>query len=181
MRARAATALAVCGTVVAAGLLAFRRPRGRVPEPRKPVDLARYLGRWYELGRYENRFERGCERATADYAQLPDGRISVVNGCVDGGQDGRTRRIQGAAKVVPGSANAKLRVSFFGPFYVGKYWILDHADDYAWSVVGEPSGRFLWLLGRDPDPGEERYAQLAELAAGLGYDPARIRRTRQAA
>ncbi len=43
----------------------------------------------------------------------------------------------GKAKVVEGSNNTKLKVSFFGPFYLGDYWILDHADDYSWSIVGE--------------------------------------------
>lgn len=156
------------------------RPSGNpaVPFPAKPVDLTRYAGRWYELGRYDNRFERGCEGVTADYALRPDGLVEVVNTCREGAPDGRRRSARGRARVVPGSDNARLKVSFFGPFFLGNYWVLDHGDDYAWSVVGEPSGRFLWLLARDPSPPEAMRAMILERARALGYDTSRIRPTR---
>ena len=51
--------------------------------------------------------------------------------------------IAGPRSVIAGSGNAKLKVSFFGPFYIGDYWVLDHDPDYQWSIVGEPRGRFL--------------------------------------
>jgi apolipoprotein D and lipocalin family protein len=149
-----------------------------VPQPAKPVELQRYLGRWYELARYENRFERGCEGVTADYSARPDGSIDVVNAC-DGAPDGRRRVSRGRARVVPGSGNAMLKVSFFGPFFLGNYWILDRADDYQWAIVGEPSGRFLWILSRDHTPPTETYNLLVSRARDLGYDTTLLRRTRQ--
>jgi apolipoprotein D and lipocalin family protein len=155
------------------------RPVGnaRVPEPAKPVEFARYLGRWYEIGRYDTRFERDCEAVTADYALRPDGLISVVNTCRNGSPTGRARSIECKAKIVEGSGNTKLKVSFFGPFYVGNYWVLDHADDYGWSIVGEPSGKYLWLLARDATPQAELKGMLFERAQALGYDTSMIRMT----
>ena len=138
-----------------------------VPEPSKPVELARYLGRWYEYARYENRFEKGCEGVTADYSALPENRIRVLNTCHKGAADGAEDTAKGTAKIVAGSANAKLKVSFFGPFY-GDYWVLDHAEDYRWSIVGEPSGRYLWILTRDAKPVDG--AALVERAKALGYN-----------
>ena len=85
----------------------------------------------------------------------------------------------GRARVVAGSQNAKLKVSFFGPFFLGDYWVLDHADDYAWSIVGEPSGRYLWLLCRAPDPSAETRAAVLARAQELGYDTDLIRPTMQ--
>ncbi len=151
----------------------------RVPEPAKPVDLARYLGRWYELARYDVGFERDCEGVTADYANRPDGLIDVINTCRCGTPDGRARMARARARVVPGSANAKLKVAFFGPFFAGDYWVLDHADDYSWSIVGEPSGRYLWILSRDPVPGEAARDALVERARAMGYDTGMLRFTRQ--
>lgn len=124
-----------------------------VPQPAKAVDLDRYLGRWYEMGRYEAGFQKDCEAVTADYSLTAPGKIRVVNSCRQGSVDGKLRDVTGKAKIVQGSNNAKLRVSFFGPFY-GDYWVLDHADDYSWSIVGEPSGRYLWLLSRTATPDE---------------------------
>ncbi len=50
------------------------------PVPR--VDLERYVGRWYEIARYPNRFQKDCARdTTAEYALRPDGRLRVTNRC----------------------------------------------------------------------------------------------------
>lgn len=140
-----------------------------VPEPVKAVDLDRYLGLWYEIGRYENRFEKGCEAVTAEYKKREDGLIQVINTCRHDSVDGEVEIAEGRAKVVEGSDNAKLKVSFFGPFYLGNYWVLDHAEDYRWSIVGEPSGRYLWILARAPLTGDEK-TFLWQRAKELGYD-----------
>ena len=166
----------IASGVVAIGALGFtltrsldRHPVGNrnVPEPSKPVELERYLGRWYEIARYEQRFERGCTAATADYSLRDDGNIDVVNRCLKPG--GKRSEARGIAKVVDRRSNAKLKVSFFRPFY-GDYWILDHADDYSWSIVGEPSGRYLWILSREANPGSDEVGQLLNRVAALGYD-----------
>lgn len=149
-----------------------------VPEPAKAVDLSRYVGKWYEFARYENLFEKNCEGVTADYEKRDDGLIKVVNTCHEGSVSGPARAIEGKAKVVPNSRDAKLKVSFFGPFYVGKYWVLDHADDYSWSIVGEPTGIFLWILTRDAKPSEALATELITRATKLGYDASMIRRTK---
>lgn len=148
-----------------------------VPQPAKPVDLDRYAGVWFEIGRYENRFERDCEAVTAEYRLMDDGAVQVVNTCRRGSVDGPVKSIKGRAKVVAGSANAKLKVAFFGPFF-GDYWVLDHADDYAWSIVGEPSGRYLWLLSRTADPAPAVRALIQARVRDLGYDTSLIRPTR---
>ncbi|HDR9357763.1 lipocalin family protein [Burkholderia vietnamiensis] len=170
--AGAALLLAGC-----AGLAGGPSGNAQVPQPARPVDLDRYVGRWYEFARYENRFERGCDGVTADYAKREDGLIGVRNSCREGGPNGPVRSSEGRAKIVAGSGDAKLKVSFFGPFFFGDYWVLDHADDYAWSIVGEPSGRFLWILTRSAKPSADEAAALIERVRTLGYDTKMLRRT----
>lgn len=175
-------ALAVGAVLVKKSAAAFAGgPRGNrhVPEPAKPVDLDRYVGRWFEFARYDNRFERGCEAVMAQYAKRPDGLIDVLNLCRQGCASGPIRAARGRAKIVEGSGNAKLKVSFFGPFYVGHYWVLDHADDYRWSIVGEPSGRFLWILTREAEPDAATGDALVERVRKLGYDISLLRFTAQ--
>ena len=168
----AAVGLAACSSLLS------RHPVGNhsVPEPNKPVDLHKYLGRWYEIARYEQGFQKGCEGVTADYSLRTDGGIDVLNRCRKPG--GKLSEARGRAKVVDGTANAKLKVSFFGPFY-GDYWVLDHADDYSWSIVGEGSGRYLWILSRKATPAEAEVRGLVDRARALGYDTSMLRRTEQ--
>ena len=167
-----AISLASCATVF------DRHPVGNqsVPEPAKAVDLERYVGRWYEIARYEQGFQKGCEGVTADYSLRSDGSIDVVNRCRKAG--GKLSIARGRAKIVDPTTNAKLKVSFFGPFY-GDYWILDHADDYSWAIVGEGSGRYLWILARRPSPSETIIANLIGRTQAMGYDTSMLRRTVQ--
>ena len=168
----AALALAACASF-------SRGPVGNpsVPEPAKPVDLARYVGLWYEIGRYENGFERDCEGVTAEYRLQDDGSVQVINTCRKGAPNGPAETAKGRATVVEGSGNAKLKVSFFWPFS-GDYWVLDHADDYTWSIVGEPSGRYLWILTRTSNPPTADREFLRARVRELGYDTGMIRPTR---
>ena len=150
-----------------------------VPQPAQPVDLARYIGRWHEIGRYENGFERGMEGVTAEYRLRGDGLIDVINSGRKGGLNAPLKTSTGRAKIVGDSGQAKLKVSFFGPFFFGDYWVLDHDPDYAWAIVGEPSGRYLWLLAREADPPALVRERLLARAHELGYDTRMVRPTRQ--
>lgn len=143
------------------------------------VDLNRYLGRWFEIARFENRFEKNCEGVTADYSMRKDGLIRVENTCREGSPAGEERKAVGRAKIVDPKTNAKLKVSFFGPFW-GDYWILDLTDDYSRSIVGEPSGRYLWILSRSPTITPQSRDEAMKKLAGLGYDVSRLYFTRQA-
>jgi apolipoprotein D and lipocalin family protein len=173
----AAATIALAFLTGCAGLLE-RHPVGNtaVPEPAQRVDLQRYLGRWFEIARYEQSFQRGCEGVTANYTLRPDQGIDVLNRCRR--SDGRITEARGRARVVDTATNAKLKVSFFGPFY-GNYWVLDHDDDYSWSIVGEPSGRYLWILAREANPPETAVSALVERARMMGYDTTFLRRTTQ--
>jgi apolipoprotein D and lipocalin family protein len=155
-----------------------RHPVGNVavPEPARTVELQRYLGRWYEIARYEQSFQRDCEAVTADYSLREDGMIRVLNTCRK--PDGRITNATGRARIVDPATNAKLKVSFFGPFF-GDYWVLDHAEDYSWAIIGEPSGRYLWLLAREATPPTSSIDALIARAATLGYDTSQLIRTRQ--
>lgn len=169
-----ALALGACATVARQG------PSGNpaVPQPAKAVELDRYLGRWYELARYEFGWQKDCEAVTADYRLLENGEISVTNACRQDAVDGEYREAKARARVVAGSNNTKLKLAFFGPFYFGNYWVLDHAEDYSWSIVGEPSGRNLWILSRDPQVSPAQRQALYDRAQALGYDLSLLRETK---
>lgn len=149
----------------------------KVPEPAKPVDLARYLGKWFELARHENRFQKGLDAVTAEYSLRDDGKIAVVNSGCQGGPNGARSAVESRAIVADETTGAKLKVSFFGPLYTGDYWVLDHGADYDWSIVGEPGGRYLWLLHREARPAPASLEALLKRVEALGYDRWALRMT----
>lgn len=168
--------LGACATIARPGPVG----NSAVPEPAKPVDLSIYAGRWFEQYRYEAPFQKDMDEVSAVYTLNPDNSMKVVNSGRKGGPNGKLKQSTGKAKLADGEPqnSAKLRVSFFGPFY-GNYWVLDRADDYSWSIVGEPSGRYLWVLTRDAHPSSEQLAALESRVKALGYDWSLVRRTRQ--
>ncbi|PWB73814.1 MAG: hypothetical protein C3F15_08835 [Holophagae bacterium] len=142
------------------------------------VDLDRYLGTWYEIASYPAWFQRGCTAVTAEYSLRDDGLIRVVNSCHKGALDGKLKQSTGRAKVVEGSNKAKLKVSFFGPFW-GDYWIVDLDPEYRWAVVGVPSRKYLWVLSRTRTMDEALYQEIVGRLQAKGYDKARLVRTLQ--
>ncbi len=130
------------------------------------VDLGRYAGRWYEIHRLPNSFEdTDCGTVTADYSLRDDGLIRVVNSCVKA--DG-TEQSDGVARVVDANTRAKLEVSFFRPFY-GDYWIVELMEDYSAAVIAEPSGKYLWILGRTPKLPADVSSRMLGRVRALGY------------
>ena len=141
------------------------------------VDLARYTGGWYEIALLPSWFQRQCVADTkARYRADGDGGIEVVNRCRTA--DGSVETAKGRAKIVAGSGNAKLRVSFFWPFY-GDYWVLDLDANYQQVLVGTPSRDYAWVLSRQPTMAEADLQKLLDKAAALGFDKAAFKRSPQ--
>jgi len=137
------------------------------------VDIPRYMGTWYEIAKLPNWFEKGLVGVTANYTLLPNGKVRVLNSGYMLSFDGKLKKAKGKAVVVDKQTNAKLKVSFFWPFY-GDYWILELSENYEYVVVGTPSREFLWILSRTPQMDSALYADLVQLAAAKGFDTARL-------
>lgn len=142
------------------------------------VDLKRYAGKWYEVARLPNRFERDCAQdVTATYTLRPDGKITVVNACRKA--DGSMKSAKGTAKLADKNGpNSKLKVTFFWPFY-GDYQIMDLDPEYRWAVVGEPSRGYFWILSRTAQLPEDVMAGILERAKAQGYELKDLIRVKQ--
>ena len=153
------------------------RAEEALPETVASVELDRYLGKWYEIARYPNSFERNCQGVTAEYSIRPDGNIGVLNTCRADTPDGKARTAEGRARIVEGSNNSKLRVKFapvWVPFAEGDYWILHLEADYSAALVGDPSGKYLWILGREKALEPYVLAKIKDRADALGYDVSKL-------
>jgi apolipoprotein D and lipocalin family protein len=165
---------------ILAGCAAAAPPAAYAPRTVPAVDLSRYAGVWHEVSRFPNSFQDGrgvsCEDVTATYEPRPDGRLGVVNRCRNAAAGAAERVAAGRAYAVEGSNGARLRVSFFWPFY-GDYWVLGLSPDYRWAVVGDPRREYLWVLSRSPAMAEADYAAAVAVARREGFDTARLRPT----
>lgn len=114
------------------------------------LNVDRYLGLWYEIARFPNRFERGCVGVTAEYGLRDDGQISVLNTCRQGALNGPVEQAEGRARV---DGPGKLSVTFvpWVPFARGDYWVLGLKSDYSVAVIGAPRGTTGWILARSPE------------------------------
>jgi apolipoprotein D and lipocalin family protein len=135
--------------------------------PVQEFDLDRYLGRWYEIARLDNRFERGLSDVTAEYIPQKNDMIKVQNSGFDA-KIGKRRQAIGRAKTT--DVAGVLRVSFFWIFY-SDYIVLALGDNYEWALVGSGrSGKYLWILSRTEVLPKETMERILSEAERRGYD-----------
>lgn len=138
------------------------------------VELKRYLGKWYEIAHLPTRFQKDCTDTTATYTLSEDGAISVLNECR---RNGKVKQAKGKAKVVDKNSGAKLKVTFFWPFY-GDYWIINLGKDYDYAVVGTPNRKNLWILSRTPQMDDKLFSQLIESVKSKGFNVDKLIKTK---
>lgn len=127
----------------------------------------RYLGRWYEIARFDHRFESGLEKVTATYSLRNDGGLTVINRGYNPQRD-MWQQSTGVAYFTGNPNTAALKVSFFGPFY-GGYNIIALDDEYRYALVCGPDRDYLWLLSRTPTLPAEVKQQMLDIASRQGF------------
>jgi apolipoprotein D and lipocalin family protein len=173
-RTGSAVAVAVsAGAIAYLAWMALRTPpRPASVQPVGNFDISRYLGRWYEVARIDQRFEKGLVRTRAEYSLGSNGSVQVVNRGFDPRRN-RWQEARGKAQFVGSSDEAALKVSFFGPFY-GGYNVVALDEQYRWAMVIGSSLDDFWILSRTPVlPGGVRQHLLAQ-AQQIGVDLDRI-------
>lgn len=130
------------------------------------LDVARFMGKWYEIARYDHRFEKDMTNVSATYTLLDNGRIEVLNA---GYKNGEYKEIKGKAKQPNPDDPGKLKVSFFLWFY-SDYYILDIAPDYSHVIIGSSTDKYLWIMSREPVLPDNVLSELIEKIRQRGYD-----------
>lgn len=167
--------LILIGTVLVVGTMAMLNSCQTIPKGAKavkPFDKEKYLGKWYEIARFDYRFERNLIKTTAEYSLNEDGSIKVFNRGFNTKKNKETDAT-GKAKFAGPTDEARLKVSFFGPFYSG-YNVIDITPDYKYALVAGKNLDYLWLLSREttmPEPIKQGFLQKA---TDLGYDVSKL-------
>lgn len=132
----------------------------------KSLDLERFMGRWYEIARYDHIFERGMSHVSAMYMMTESGKVLLTN---EGVKNGRHKSIRGHAKQPDASQPGKLKVAFFLWFY-SDYYVMDIDPDYRYALVGGSSDKYLWILSRDRVLKDDVRDELLGRLRTRGYD-----------
>jgi apolipoprotein D and lipocalin family protein len=146
------------------------------------VDLQQYVGKWYEISRYTNNFQKECAGTTAEYTNNGS-YIEVKNSCQKKTDTHKVKVSNGYATIADKQSNSKLKVSFvpfFGRFgwFSGNYWIIELGDNYEYAVIGEPKRRFLWILSRTKTMSDSVYQEILNKLETLHhYDTSKLIKT----
>jgi len=148
------------------------------------IDVARYLGTWYEIAKFPNWFQRKCLSGTnANYQLKEDGNVKVTNRCkVEGGE---MAQVIGTARQIGGATSPKLEVRFAPdwlailPFVWGDYWVIDLDPQYQLAAVSDPRREYLWILSRTPKVNQKSYDDLLQRLVAQQFDLTQLSLTPQ--
>ncbi len=133
-----------------------------------PFEKEKYLGKWYEIARFDFKFERGLNNTTAEYSLREDGKIKVLNKGYNY-EEKTWQEAIGKAKFVGDDNVAMLKVSFFGPFYSG-YNVIAMDDNYKYALISGANLNYLWILSREKIIPENIKKEYLEIAKGYGFN-----------
>ncbi|ASK32259.1 lipocalin [Chryseobacterium sp. T16E-39] len=163
--------IAIPVSVGVLGLLVFNYYSVRIPKGAVAVthfDAEKYLGRWYEIARFDYKFEKDMDNVTATYSQNSDGSIRVDNKGYNYVKKAWEESI-GEAKFVKAPTEGRLKVSFFKPIWSG-YNVIDIDENYQYALVAGNSLKYLWILSRTTEIPESIKQRFLEKAKKIGYN-----------
>jgi lipocalin len=135
------------------------------------LDVKRYMGKWYEIVRFNHSFEKGMTHVMTEYSLEENGKIRVTN---QGIKNGKPKSIVGKGKQPdPKEYPGRLKVSFFLWFYAD-YYILELDEDYQYALIGSSSDNYLWILSRTPKMTKAQLNGLLQNIAQRGYDLSKL-------
>jgi apolipoprotein D and lipocalin family protein len=154
---------------------AWADPPINPPPPKKPVDMQRLAGRWYEVARVPNIAESDCPFASTDWDPQANGKFKVTQICSKTLDGAPGRVIHATADPLDASGNTKWRMNYFGGLIRRDYWVLDYAPDDSWVIMGMPGPkRYVWILARQPVQPQAAREQVVQKIVALGYDASRL-------
>jgi len=172
-------AIGLAGAAIAAIAISFSScvsiPKGA--KAVRPFQKDKYLGTWYEIARFDFKFEKNLDHVTATYSLVNDKTIRVDNK----GFDVKKRKWKesiGKAKLVGEANEGRLKVSFFGPFYAG-YNVIAIDPEYKYALIAGNNLEYLWLLSREKTMPFQIKQQYLANAKALRYDTSRLIWTKQ--
>lgn len=171
MKAKNRTLVVACSL----GFIALLNSCASIPKNVKAVgnfNVDRYLGTWYEIARFDFRFEKDLDNVSAQYSLNKEGNVIVLNSGYNYKKE-EWKKADGLAKFRGGKDVAELKVSFFGPFYAG-YNVVALDENYQYALIAGKNLDYLWILSRTKNIPEEVRSNYLRIAKEIGYDISKL-------
>ena len=147
-------------------------------DPSAPVDLQRFMGTWYVIGRVPNMIERGHVASVNEYTLRDSQKVSIVYRYREGFSE-PVEELKARASVDEDSGNHKWRTWFYRVIPTNSR-VLEVAPDYSWALIGYPGREMAWIFARKPDMDRELYRELAaRLRDEYGVNTDKLKRVPQ--
>ncbi|HEY0438203.1 MAG TPA: lipocalin family protein [Phenylobacterium sp.] len=175
MLKRLIQSLAAAGAIAAAaGTAAAEEQKPAAPvRPIAHMEIGSMMGRWYEVARFPNSIQRGCQAGASDWIRTADG-FAVTQSCHKGAPDGPISEWKAKARVADPVSNAKFKMSFFGGLVSQEYWVLDQRPDEGWLILATHDGHYLWLMSTKPTLPQAVRSEAVARIRQLGFDATRL-------
>ncbi len=167
--------IVVFGSIISLGVLALLSSCASIPKNASPVqnfDINKYLGDWYEIARFDFRFEKDLDNVMAQYSLNDKMNVNVINSGYNFKKE-KWVSAEGVAKFRGDKNTAALKVSFFGPFYSG-YNVIALDDNYKYALVAGKDLNYLWVLSREKSIPENIKSAYLKTAQDIGYDTSKL-------
>jgi apolipoprotein D and lipocalin family protein len=153
-------------------------PRAEVPLQSVPVDLPRYMGRWYVIANIPYFAERDFVGTNVKWTLREDGKIDDEFFGRKNGFDKPVTHHQFLDTVKPGSGGGEWSVQPFWPIHVTQMtlWV---DPDYRYTILGYPNKKLGWIFSREATMSEDTYKSMLARLDAMGYDTTRFRRVPQ--
>ncbi len=165
----------IISLIVVIGIIILFNSCASIPQKAKPVEnfeVNRYLGTWYEVARFDFRFEKDLDNTSANYTLDKKGNVIVMNSGYNFVKK-KWSKADGLAKFRGDKNIAALKVSFFGPFYSG-YNVIALDENYQYALIAGKSLDYLWILSRTKELPDEIKTEYLKIAEDIGYDTSRL-------
>jgi len=153
-------------------------PHRDVPLTIAPVDLPRYMGRWYVIANVPYFAERDFVGSYAEWSLRPDGKIDDSFYGHKSSFDSKLSHYQFLDTPDPASGNGKWKVRLFWPISVTQL-TLYVSPDYRYTLLGYPNKRLGWIFSRDPEMSDATYQSLLARLDAMGYDTSLFQKVAQ--
>ena len=153
----------------------------QLPPQEAPIELPRFMGRWYVLACIPSYPEKGASNSVEDYVwEEAEQRVAITFSY--------TKPNGSAAEIlqrgtISNEAKTKWAVcpkalGGYVPLNLG-YTIAHCAPDYSTTIVGLPDRSNAWIMAREPAVPREKYVEELRRCQALGFDMSKVVRVRQ--